>query len=146
MTIWHQAVSIRGIGRPAPHGLVCSCGLVVPFESWPDHAVQGNPELEVVAMDRRTGELHLRRRQGDWMEEDVQHAFGEYTVWQGSPPGRLVAGVETYRSLLAGSQARWTPPSNLSGGFQAIYYLGVPMDVVWDPRDFHESGLRLLRS
>lgn len=129
-TLWHEPVGIRGLGLPEPHGLVCRCGAVVPYDDWPQHQ-HGAPTTRWVA-DLATLRVEWN---GEWTEDMVGEAFELFYTQTGSMPARMAVSPHVHRELTRSSQALYTTNTGRSGGYQAMSYMGVPLETIYNPNE-----------
>ena len=129
-TLFHEPVGIRGLGLPEPHGLVCRCGVVVPYDDWHHHQ-HGAPTT------RWTPDRSYLRVEwnGVWTEQMVMEAFEAFYSQTGSMPARMGVSPHVHRELTRTSQVLYKNSGLQGGGYQVVSYMGVPLETLYNPNE-----------
>jgi hypothetical protein len=123
----HGLKGVRGFGLPAPHGLQCTCGEVVPMEDW-HHHLHGVPEVRIV----REGELWVGWN-GEWTEALMFQAFDYFYDRFGKAPRQAMMTYDAIRSLTSSlrSLSRYAPLLRSAGVGPSLHFGSLPIETLY---------------
>lgn len=95
MTRLHEQKGLRGFGMPAPHGVVCGCGKVVPLDEWEQH-LEGNVHM---LWDNPATLLYMRAA-APYSMDLIMRGITEYVRKYGKDPQRIRISNQIYHDFV----------------------------------------------